>query len=94
MSSEPFWLWIGLLAQAFFSMRFIVQWVASERRQESVFPVAFWFFSLCGGLTLFTYAVYRLDPVFIVGEAAGVLIYLRNLYFIGRKQRRWGRGNS
>jgi lipid-A-disaccharide synthase-like uncharacterized protein len=94
LSSESFWLCIGVLAQAFFSMRFIVQWVASERRQESVFPLAFWFFSLCGGLTLFTYAVYRLDPVFILGEAAGILIYLRNLYFIGRKQRRWGSGNS
>ena len=56
--------------------------------------MAFWFFSLCGGLTLFTYAVYRLDPVFILGEAAGVLIYLRNLYFIGRKRWRWGSGNS
>jgi lipid-A-disaccharide synthase-like uncharacterized protein len=59
-----------------------------------VFPVAFWFFSLCGGLTLFTYAVYRLDPVFILGEAAGVLIYLRNLYFIGRKRWKWGSGHS
>jgi lipid-A-disaccharide synthase-like uncharacterized protein len=90
MSPERLWLWVGLLGQAFFSMRFIVQWVASERHQDSVFPVAFWFFSLCGGLTLFTYAVYRLDPVFIIGEGAGVLIYLRNLYLIRRKQRRWG----
>ena len=94
MSPERLWLWVGLLGQAFFSMRFIVQWVASERRRESVFPVAFWFFSLCGGLTLFTFAVYRLDPVFIMGEGAGVLIYLRNLYLIGRKQRRWGSSTS
>lgn len=94
MSPEQLWLSVGLLGQAFFSMRFIVQWVASERHRDSVFPVAFWFFSLCGGLTLFTYAVYRLDPVFIMGEGAGVLIYLRNLYLIGRKQRRWGRSTS
>jgi len=94
MSPEQLWLGVGLLGQAFFSMRFIVQWVASERHQDSVFPVAFWFFSLCGGLTLFTYAVYRLDPVFIMGEGGGVLIYLRNLYLIGRKQRRWGNTTS
>lgn len=90
MSTEQFWLGVGLLGQAFFSMRFIVQWVASERHQDSVFPVAFWFFSLGGGLTLFIYAVHRRDPVFMAGEAAGVLIYLRNLYLIGRKQGRWG----
>ena len=94
MSPERLWLSVGLLGQAFFSMRFIVQWVASERHQDSVFPVAFWFFSLCGGLTLFTYAVHRVDPVFIIGEGAGVLIYLRNLYLIGRKQRRWGSSTS
>ena len=94
MSPERLWLWVGLLGQAFFSMRFIVQWVASERHQDSVFPVAFWFFSLCGGLTLFTYAVYRLDPVFIIGEGAGVLIYLRNLYLIRRKRQRWGSSTS
>ena len=75
-------------------MRFVVQWIASERRKESVFPVAFWFFSLCGGLTLLTYADYRVDPVFILGESVGILIYLRNLYFIGRKRWRWGSGNS
>ena len=90
MSTEQFWLGVGLLGQAFFSMRFIVQWVASERHRDSVFPVAFWFFSLGGGLTLFIYAVHRRDPVFMAGEAAGVLIYLRNLYLIGRKQGRWG----
>jgi lipid-A-disaccharide synthase-like uncharacterized protein len=88
MSTEQFWLSIGFLGQAFFSMRFIVQWVASEKRKESVIPVAFWFFSIGGGLTLFTYALHRLDPVFVVGEAAGTLIYTRNLYLIWRKRRR------
>jgi len=88
MSGEQFWLSVGFLGQAFFSMRFIVQWVASEKRRESVIPVAFWFFSIAGGLTLFTYALHRLDPVFVLGEATGLLIYSRNLYLIWRKQRR------
>jgi lipid-A-disaccharide synthase-like uncharacterized protein len=94
MSTEHFWLSIGFLGQAFFSTRFIIQWVASERQKDSVFPVAFWFFSLGGGLTLFTYALHRSDPVFVLGEAAGVLIYLRNLYLIRRKHRRWKSGGG
>jgi lipid-A-disaccharide synthase-like uncharacterized protein len=94
MSTEQFWLSIGFLAQGFFSMRFIVQWVVSEKRKESVFPVSFWFFSLCGGLTLFIYAIHRQDPVFILGEGAGILIYLRNLFLIWRKQRRLAGGGA
>ena len=86
MTSEHFWLSIGFLGQAFFSMRFLVQWIASERKKESVIPVSFWFFSIGGGLTLLVYAVYRMDPVFIVGQAAGLVIYLRNLYLIGRQR--------
>jgi lipid-A-disaccharide synthase-like uncharacterized protein len=88
ISNEHFWLLVGFVGQAFFTMRFVVQWIASERRKESVVPVAFWFFSIGGGLTLFTYALHRLDPVFILGEGAGVFIYSRNLYLIWRKQRR------
>jgi lipid-A-disaccharide synthase-like uncharacterized protein len=88
MSNEHFWLSVGFVGQAFFSMRFVIQWIASERRKESVIPVAFWFFSIGGGLTLFTYALHRLDPVFIVGEGAGIFIYSRNLYLIWRRQRR------
>lgn len=91
MSNEQAWLSIGFLGQAFFSMRFLVQWIASEKRQESVI---FWFFSIFGGLTLFAYALHRLDPVFILGEAAGVFIYLRNLYLIWRKHRRPVRAGS
>ena len=87
MSTEQFWLSIGFLGQAFFSMRIIVQWLASEKRKESVIPVAFWFFSVGGGVTLFAYALHRRDPVFMIGEAAGTLIYLRNLYLIWRKYR-------
>ena len=88
MSTEHFWLTIGFLGQAFFSMRFLVQWIASEKRRESVIPVSFWFFSIGGGLTLLIYAIYRHDPVFILGQAAGLFVYLRNLYLIRRKDRR------
>ena len=87
MGTEQFWLSIGFLGQAFFSMRIIIQWLASERRKESVIPVAFWFFSIGGGVTLFAYALHRRDPVFMIGEATGTMIYLRNLYLIWRKYR-------
>lgn len=87
MSQESMWLAIGFIGQALFSMRFIVQWLKSERLRKSVIPVAFWYFSITGGLTLLSYAIYRQDPVFIVGQATGVFIYLRNLYFIIREQR-------
>jgi len=62
MSNDQLWLSVGLVGQAFFSMRFVVQWIVSEKRQESVIPLSFWFFSIGGGLTLFTYALHRLDP--------------------------------
>jgi len=88
MSNEHFWLLVGFAGQAFFTMRYVVHWSASERRKESVIPVAFWFFSIGGGLTLFTYALHLLDPVFILVAGAGIFIYSRNLYLIWRKQRR------
>lgn len=84
MEAATLWLGIGFTGQALFSSRFIVQWIASERRKESVVPRAFWFFSLAGGLTLLSYAIHRQDPVFIVGQAAGIFIYSRNLWFIYR----------
>ena len=87
MTTEQLWLGVGFLGQAFFSMRFLVQWIASERRRESVVPVSFWVFSIGGGLTLLVYAIYRVDPVFIVGQGGGLVIYLRNLYLIRRKLR-------
>ena len=87
MSGEHFWLTVGFLGQAFFSMRFLVQWIASEKRRESVIPVSFWFFSIGGGFTLLVYAAYRHDPVFILGQGAGLFVYLRNLYLIRRKER-------
>jgi lipid-A-disaccharide synthase-like uncharacterized protein len=87
MSAETLWLSVGLLGQACFSARFLVQWIASERKKESVIPVSFWFFSIGGGLTLLMYAIYRLDPVFIIGQGAGLFVYLRNLFLIRRKER-------
>ena len=87
MTTDQVWLGIGLLGQAFFSARFLIQWIASERRKESVVPTPFWYFSIGGGLTLFAYAIYRSDPVFILGQGAGVFIYVRNLYFIRARKR-------
>ena len=76
------WVLLGFVAQAFFTMRFVVQWIASERARASVIPVAFWFFSLGGGVLLLIYALYRRDPVFIAGQALSLVVYVRNLYFI------------
>lgn len=76
------WLAVGFLGQALFSARFLVQWIASEKARKSIIPAAFWFFSVAGGVTLLAYAIYRQDPVFIVGQAAGLIIYLRNIYFV------------
>lgn len=73
---------IGFTGQALFSGRFLVQWIASERAGKSVMPLAFWYFSIAGGLTLLGYAIYRMDPVFILGQSTGVFIYIRNLYLI------------
>ena len=81
------WLVVGFAGQALFSMRFIVQWWHSERRKRSVIPVTFWYFSLAGGVALLAYAIYRQDPVFIAGQAGGLFIYSRNLYFINRERR-------
>ena len=84
MTTDQLWLSIGFLGQAFFSARFFVQWVASERQRKSVVPRLLWYFSLGGGMTLLAYAIHRRDPVFIIGQAAGLLVYARNLYFIFR----------
>lgn len=86
---EQFDLWIlfGFIAQFMFMMRFVVQWVASERARRSVMPIAFWFFSIAGGALLLIYAIYRKDPVFIAGQGAGLFIYLRNLWLIYREKR-------
>lgn len=80
MTSSAIWLGVGLVGQALFFMRFLVQWIASERSRRSVVPRAFWYFSILGGLTLLAYAIRQQDVVFIVGQATGLLIYGRNIY--------------
>jgi len=81
------WLLVGFLGQAFFTSRFVVQWFKSEIVGKSVIPIAFWYFSLGGGIILLAYAIYKLDPVFITGQAAGLVVYGRNLYLIYREKR-------
>jgi lipid-A-disaccharide synthase-like uncharacterized protein len=83
---EHIWLAIGFLGQVMFTMRFFVQWLASERAKRSVIPELFWYFSLGGGAILLSYAIYRQDPVFILGQATGLFIYLRNIYFVVREK--------
>lgn len=80
--TELAWVVFGLGAQLMFTARFVVQWIASERAKSSVVPIAFWYFSLVGGLMLLAYAIHRTDPVFILGQMLGVLIYSRNLWLI------------
>ncbi len=84
MHPDRYWLAVGLLGQLLFSGRFLVQWIASERLKTSVVPRSFWFFSLAGGAALLGYAIYKRDPVFILGQSAGLLIYSRNLWFTYR----------
>jgi lipid-A-disaccharide synthase-like uncharacterized protein len=81
------WLIVGFAGQAMFSMRFIIQWIISEREKRSMIPLAFWYFSLAGGLSLLIYAIHRKDPVFILGQGSGLFIYIRNLYLIYRERR-------
>ncbi|HWM27171.1 MAG TPA: lipid-A-disaccharide synthase N-terminal domain-containing protein [Woeseiaceae bacterium] len=80
MTAAYLWLGVGFLGQAFFFSRFLVQWLASEKAGRSVFPMAFWYLSLSGGFLLLVYAVYRKDPVFIIGQSTGAFIYLRNIW--------------
>jgi len=87
MDREMIWLGVGFLGQALFSARFLVQWITSEIRKRSVVPLAFWYFSVAGGATLLAYAIYRSDPVFIVGQLAGLFVYFRNLQLILRHRR-------
>ncbi len=90
MDPMTIWLAVGFMGQALFSMRFLIQWISSEKQKKSVIPVAFWYFSLGGGVTLLSYAIFRLDPVFILGQAGGLLVYSRNLYFVMRDRRQAG----
>jgi len=82
------WLIIGFTGQLLFGLRFLIQWICSEIKQESHIPIIFWYFSISGGVILLIYAIHRQDPVFIVGQATGLLVYLRNLRLIYKKEKR------
>ena len=84
---ETIMIVIGFGGQALFATRFIIQWLSSENAGRSVIPVAFWYFSITGGLVLLTYAIWRQDPVIIAGQSVGVFIYARNLYFISKEKK-------
>lgn len=87
LSSNMIWLLIGFIGQGLFFMRFLVQWLHSERARRSLVPVVFWYFSVIGGLITLAYAIHKKDPVFIAGNSIGVFVYLRNLYLIFREKR-------
>jgi lipid-A-disaccharide synthase-like uncharacterized protein len=88
LNTEFIWVIIGLLGQALFFLRFFFQWLESEKKKDSVIPHVFWYFSIGGGIVLLAYAVYRKDPVFILGQGMGLIVYFRNLVLIDRKNRR------
>jgi len=81
-----YWIAFGFAGQLLFSLRFLVQWVASEKKKESHIPLAFWYLSLSGSIILLIYAIQRRDPVFIVGQSTGFIVYIRNLMLIHRKR--------
>jgi lipid-A-disaccharide synthase-like uncharacterized protein len=86
-SSDLLWLGIGLFGQALFMMRFVVQWIHSERHQKSVIPVSFWYLSLIGGLVVLAYGLHKAEPVIVLGQLPGTFVYARNLMLISREKR-------
>jgi len=84
---NTFWLCLGFFAQALFAGRFLVQWIASEKARKSVIPLMFWYLSIGGSALLLAYAIYRKDPVFILGQSTGIFIYTRNLWLIRRERK-------
>ncbi|MDP8233390.1 MAG: lipid-A-disaccharide synthase N-terminal domain-containing protein [Candidatus Saelkia tenebricola] len=80
------WYIVGFLGQGMFFMRFLYQWIASEKKGKSVIPIQFWYFSISGSLLILVYAIYRKDPVFILGQSMGMLIYTRNLHLIYKEK--------
>jgi lipid-A-disaccharide synthase-like uncharacterized protein len=91
---ELIWAAVGMGGQALFFMRFFIQWIASEKKRESVIPLAFWYFSIGGGAVLLLYACYKADIVFILGQGGGLLIYVRNLMLISRHKARQRQADS
>lgn len=84
MTGESLWLIIGFAGQVVFTGRFVLQWLYSEIKRRSLIPVGFWYLSMLGSALLLAYAIYRQDPVFIIGQSFGFLVYLRNLQLIAR----------
>ena len=84
-TDTPFWLAVGLLGQAAFASRFLVQWIASERAGESYVPLSFWYLSIAGSLILLVYAIHRKDPVFVLAYLPNCVVYVRNLMLIRRR---------
>jgi len=82
-----FWLIFGFIGQFMFFMRFLVQWLVSEKRGESVIPIAFWYFSILGSIIVLSYAIHKLDPVFIVGQSVASIVYIRNIMLVYKKKR-------
>jgi lipid-A-disaccharide synthase-like uncharacterized protein len=85
--ADKIWLAVGLIGQMMFTLRFVVQWIHSERHQKSVIPVSFWYYSLIGGLTVLAYGFHKLEPVIILGQLPGTIVYSRNLILIYREKR-------
>ena len=88
VNANTAWIGVGMLGQALFSGRFFVQWIASERARRSIVPEMFWYLSIAGGIVLFTYACWRQDPVFIIGQGLGIFVYARNVYLLHAVQGR------
>lgn len=82
------WLLFGIFAQILFAMRFVVQWIASERAGRSVMPSAFWIFSITGGMMILAYGIVRREPIIIIGQVLAVFIYVRNVMLIFKERRR------
>ena len=92
--TTTYWLVIGFIGQIAFGARFVIQWVVSEKKGESTIPIAFWYCSIAGSVILLTYAIHREDPVFILGQSLGSIIYIRNLILIDRKKRSLAKTNQ
>ncbi|MFH1360253.1 MAG: lipid-A-disaccharide synthase N-terminal domain-containing protein [Candidatus Omnitrophota bacterium] len=82
------WIAFGLFGQILFGLRFIIQWICSERKKQSYIPLVFWYLSISGGIILLAYAIYRKDPVFILGQSTGLFVYVRNLILIAQHKKK------
>jgi len=80
------WLIVGFIGQFVFFSRFLVQWICSEIKKKSYIPMSFWYLSIIGGVFLFAYSVYRKDPVFIIGQVGGLIVYSRNIRLIHKNR--------